>query len=156
MPFTHAEDGMGEFDRSIRLRRCRDTLSTLGRYVSPSGFRAGGTGTPATMTLVESAILHRQRACRLIDRGLVHHPCRLDSYEWAREKCVLRMLEPTVKWLPLHLQSLIDTTRHVAVEQAGSYGIWGRMRAASFHAWTNDLIEALQQYRRACEALRDS
>jgi hypothetical protein len=105
-------------------------------------------------TPLERAILRRQWVCGLIDHGLLHHPYRLDPHQWTREKCVLRTLQPTLKGLSLHLQAVSERARRVADEQTDRARIWDRMERTRFQRWANDLVEALEQYRRDCEAIQ--
>ena len=141
--------------RLIGLQRYRNALCAFRCCISRrAATRGGGTAPTTPPTSLEQAILHREALGRLFDRGLTHFPYRLDPQQWTQERCVLRMLEPTVAWLPVHLKAVIETTRRVAVEQRASSGIWSRLQAASFQTWTRQLVEALEQYRHDCEALR--
>ena len=130
------EDGDGRPER----RPLRTGLLCLAAHMAPP-------------TAVERAFLQRSRVCRLIDRGLANHPGRLNAHQWQQVQTYLQILDPTARWLPLHVAEVIETTRRAADEQGGSYGAWHLVGAASFQTWANDLVAALEQYQTDCAEL---
>ena len=144
---------MSQSYRKVRAGGQIGGLYESGYFVPPPpAFRP--SAPPATpRTPVEKAFHQRTRVCRLIARGLTNHPDRLRASEWRRVRTYLQIFDPTTSWLPRHLAEVIETTRRVAAEQGGSFGPWNAMEADSFQTWAIDLVGALEQYRRDCQAI---
>ena len=143
---------MRQFYRKTRAGDQNGDIYALGYFVSPPTFDEAAP-PPTPPTPVELAFLQRSCVCRLIARGLANHSDRLDAREWQQVKSYLQIFDPTAVWLPLHVAGVIDTTRRVADEQEGTYGESNPMDAPSFHAWANELVAALEQYRQDCASL---
>jgi hypothetical protein len=97
--------------------------------------------------------VQRYRIHRLIDRGLLHFPGRLGAAEWRQVQAELQIFDPSLRGLTLHIDELILATRRLAMENGGSDGLATLTDAAAFQTWANDVVEALEQYRRDCEAV---
>ena len=127
-------------------------LDAIGYRVSPSVPVTTDTyNPPATPTRLDMALSQRERICGLIDRGLAHHPRRLDPGDWTQVKADLRMIPPNTSWLPAHLQHVIEMTRRVAIERGEQFEVWDRMEWGAFHTWVAEVIEALERYRQQCQ-----
>jgi hypothetical protein len=142
-----------EFYKKIRERDYEGALYERGyaRSPAPPVFAEPEPTTPTTPH--SKALLQRHRVCLLIERGLSNFPDRLHGGDWRQIQAELQTFDPTLRGLRVHINQLIATTRRVALENGGSYGVWNLMEAASFQTWANDVVEALEQYRRDCEAL---
>ena len=122
-----------------------------GRYPLPASRPSQSSAPPATPRT--TALVQRYRIHRLIDRGLLQFSDRLGAAEWRQVQAELQILDPSLRGLTLHIDELILATRRVAMENGGSDGVANLTEAAAFQTWANDLVEALEQYRRDCEAV---
>ena len=114
--------------------------------------RFGATEPPPSLAPSPEALLLRHRICLLIEGGLAAHRDRLDPDYWRQVEAELWMCDPGVPGLVPFLTQLMASTRLIAVEHRGSHDVWNVMEAAGFQAWAIELVEAVEQYRRHCEA----
>jgi hypothetical protein len=87
-----------------------------------------------------------------MDRGLLRFPHRLGAVAW-RQVQELQVFDPALPGLILDMDELIVATLRAATGCEGSYRYWNSMKLESFQTWAKELVEALEQYRRECEAL---
>jgi hypothetical protein len=137
-----------EFWTKIRRRDYDGALYERGYFVSPAPPRFTEPERDRPPSPRTKALMQRYHIHRLIDRGLAHFPSRLAAAEWRQVQAELQMFDPSLRGLILHINELIAATRRVALENGDSYGVWNLMEAAAFHTWANELVEALEQYRR--------
>jgi hypothetical protein len=141
-----------ETDFNKQLRRRDDEGGSYQRdYLSPAPPRFADAGLTTLLTS-QSALHQRDRICLLIETGLSLHGDRLDPDYWRGVEADLWAFDPSFPGFAELLTVVIEETRQFAVQQSGNHGVWNLIEAASVQMWAKDVVRALEQYRRVCEA----